>query len=699
MTSSPAEVCDEQSQPLAPRWRQRFPGPRHRRPAAWTNRAWAWTLGPVAAAVLCRSASRVHLAAAGTPVAALAVSALYAGAAVIAVAPGVALLSVFARRRALTPAIALGLLLAGSGGAAMAAFWAWFASPRFGRLFDVALGGASVLVIAVSGRRGDLRDAGLSVPMLLGLAIGLTFTGLAFIQGDGIAHGAVLLAAGKTYWYTADNGLPLILAQKVAAHAKLSGHLVGNWLASDRPPLQSGYALAQWPLWTKFGKQAGYQLLSTGLSTSWLPALWVVLRSRGFGQWRVLVVLLATTLTGFVLVSDVYVWPKMLAGTFALGALAIVLSLDPTDRQPLGWILAITLATLSMLAHGGTIFVLIALVPFALWRRTRIPLRALAASVVPAAACYVPWMLFQRFVDPPGNRLLKWQIAGVIVPDSRGFLKALVMQYRALSFHHLLTNKWTNVETLVANPFVWHHLNPEYPWRAGFLGLARLAELNDLLPAAGLLLLGAVALAFRSSRRALAPAAPLAAVCGIGIAVWVILLWGSAGISTINHQGAYALIVLFIALCALAVTCLPWPAAALLLAGNAAWFAVSWVPGLGFTPAAGNETPSAMQFSPAMLLVCLAGLTLAAAAIIRLRSASAPDPGSPGQRQAGGTRDPHAVRRLTGGSPGRRQPRQLARAGQQAARRAWRGNRAERPGRVTRPLRTSPRSTTPRRRW
>jgi hypothetical protein len=558
------------------------------------------------------------LAVVGAPTAALAVVVLYIGAAAIAVTPGVALLSVFARRRALSPAIALGLLLAGSGGAAMAAFWAWFASPGFGRWFDVALGGASVLVIGAFGRRGDLRDAGLSVPMLLGLAIGLAFTGLSFIQGDGIAYGAVLGVA-KTYWYTADNRLPLILAQKVAAHAKLSGYMTGQWLASDRPPLQSGYALAQWPLWSTAGQEAGYQLLSTGLSASWLPALWVVLRSRGFGQWRVLVAALATTLTGFVLVSDVYVWPKMLAGTYALGALAIVASLDGTDRRPLGWILAVTLAALSMLAHGGTIFALIALVPFALWRRTRIPLRALAASAVPAAACYVPWMLFQRFVDPPGDRLLKWQIAGVIVPDSRGFRQALVMQYQALSFHQLLSNKWTNVEALVTNPYVWHVLNPQYAWRTGFLGIARLAELNDLLPAAGLLLLGVVALAFRLSRRALAQAAPLAVMCGIALAGWVLLLWGGPVVSTVNHQGAYAVIVLFIALCALAVTYLPWPAATLLLVGNAAWFAVCWVPGLGFTPAAGNVTPAGMRFSPAMLLVCLAGLILAAAAIAWLR--------------------------------------------------------------------------------
>jgi hypothetical protein len=597
-------------------------------------------------------------------VAALAVSVLYIGAAVIAVTPGVALLSVFARRRALSPAIALGLLLAGSGGAAMAAFWAWYASPGFGRLFDAGLGGASVVVIAVFGRRGDLRDAGLSVPMLLGLAIGLTFTGLAFIQGDGIAHN-VLTAIEGTYWQTGDNRLPLKLAETVAEHGKLSGYLVGDWLASDRPPLQSGYALAQWPLWTKFGNPAGYQLLSTGLSASWLPALWVVLRSRGVGQWRVLVVVLATTLTGFVLVSDVYVWPKMLAGTFALGALAIVLSLDGADRRLLGWMLAVTLATLSMLAHGGTIFALIPLIPFALRRRARIPLRALAASVVPAAACYVPWMLFQRLVDPPGDRLLKWQIAGVIGIDSRGFLKTLVMQYQALSVHQLLANKWANVEALVASPFVWHTMAPESAWRAGFLGFARLAELNDLLPAAGLLLLGVAALAFKSSRRALAPAAPLAVVCGIGIAAWVILLWGSVdnGITAINHQGAYAVIVLFIALCALAVTYLPWPAATLLLLGNAAWFAVSWVPGLGFTPAATAETRSMMQFSPAMLLVCLAGLILAPAAIAWLRFDSGPGPARP----ASALLEEPAI-------PERSLP-------------------------LPAPLRTPPASTTPRRRW
>jgi hypothetical protein len=602
----------------------------------------AWTVAPVAAALLAWAASRGTLATAGAAPAALTVCALYAGSAVLAVTPGIALLSVVARRRALPPATALGLLLAGSGGAAMAAFWAWFASPGLGRAFDVALGALSVAVIAAFGRRGDLRAAGLDQPLLLGLATGLAFTGLTFVQGDGLAHN-VLGAVSDRYWRTADNAIPLKFALRVAAHRPLSGYLVGHWRSSDRPPLQAGYALMQWRLWGGAGRPEAYQLLSTGLSSSWLPALWLVLRSRGVSRQRTLLAVLATALTGFVLVSTVFVWPKLLAGTFALAALAIVASRDPVERRGLGWVVAVTLAALSMLAHGGTAFALLAIVPFALRRRSRISARALAAAVVPAVACYLPWVLYQRLVDPPGDRLLNWQLAGVVAVDPRGFLPTIAARYRALSLHQLLANKAVNLESLVANPVLWRTDTPEHAWRAGFLGYARLAQLNDLLPAAGLLLLGTAALLGRRHRRALAPLAPLGAFCGISLALWVVMLWGG-DVATINHQGAYAVIVLFIALCAVAVTYLPRPVAALVLAGSAAWFAVSWVPGLGFRAADPVETPLMRQFSPAMLLVCLGGVALAATAAVapRRAPAAARDPGPAAARDLGpaAARDP-----------------------------------------------------------
>ncbi len=114
----------------------------------------------------------------------------------------------------------------------MAGFWAWFASPHVGRGFDVALELASVAAIAVFGRRGDLRAVGLSVPLLLALAIGLAFTGLALIQGDGMEQHAVSIVSGR-YWRTRDNAIPLLLAARMAVHGRLSGLLVGSWLCMD----------------------------------------------------------------------------------------------------------------------------------------------------------------------------------------------------------------------------------------------------------------------------------------------------------------------------------------------------------------------------------------------------------------------------------------------------------------------------------
>ncbi|MGH3212230.1 MAG: hypothetical protein ACRDNO_31150 [Trebonia sp.] len=607
------------------------------------GRAFAWTAAPVIAALLVWQASRVSLVGASVPATALAAGAMYIGAAVIAATPGVALVSVIARRRELGSATVLGLLLTGSGAAAMAGFWAWFASPAFGRDFDIALGVVSVAAIAVFGRRGDLRAAGLSCPLLLGLAIGLAFTGLAFIQGNGFAQNAVSAVASR-YWRTQDNAIPLLFAARVAAHAPLSGDLIGSWLSSDRPPLQTGFALLQWPLWGSGGRQAAYQLLSTGLSAAWLPALWVVLRVRGVAQWRILVVVLATALTGFVFVSTIYVWPKMLAGTFALAALAIIVSREKADRRLASGVVAVALLTLSLLAHGGTAFAVIALIPFAYRLRRRITVRAVGACAAVAVVCYVPWTLYQHFVDPPGDRLLKWQLAGLMNIDPRGALQAIVQQYHQLSLHDLLVNKAVNVLSLAADPLLWRTQLAEPAWRSGFLGYARLAQLNDLLPATGLLLLGAAALLVPSARRALAPVAPLAAFTGITLVVWVVILWGGQAVPAINHQSAYGVTVLFIALFALAVTYLPWPAAAVILAGCAAWFAVSWIPGLGFGPAGTIKLPPgatqamvrqaglASQLNLGMLIVCLAGLALVVAAIAWMRFG----PSGPGRDMAGG---------------------------------------------------------------
>ena len=310
----------------------------------------------------------------------------------------------------LGPATGLGLLFAGAGGAAMAGLWAWFASPLAGRVFAVILLVASVAAIGLFGRRGELRRLDLSTPLLLALAVGLAFTGLAFLQGGiGSLHPAE--AIETRFWAKSDNLVPLDFARALAAHQPLSGYMEGQWLFSDRPPLGPGSRCCS--------GRSGAPTRSWGISCS-RPAC----RSPGCrrcgrccecaasGPGRVSAVVLMTAATGAVFFNSVYVWPKMLAGSLAVAALAILISRDDDDRWAGAGILAVALATLSMLAHGGTAFALLALAPFVYLERRRITARAVVVCAAAAAALYLPWTLFQHFVDPPaiGSSSGSWRV-------------------------------------------------------------------------------------------------------------------------------------------------------------------------------------------------------------------------------------------------------------------------------------------------
>jgi hypothetical protein len=564
-------------------------------------RSWCSVAAPPVSAAALGAAARVDLATVGWVWRAALVAVLFCASAVLAATPGLALLSVLARRRRLGPAGGLGVMFAGAGATAMGGFWCWFVAPDLGRAFSVAALLVSVGALAATSRRGDLRRLNLSVPLSAALLVGLVFTGIAFLRGGVGGDAAQVLAL--RYWLAPDSQIPLWFATQVAAHRSLHGAMFSGWLYSDRPPLQTGFVLLQWPLWGR--PPVPYQLLGTALQMSWLPALWVVLRGRGYGTGRVLAVVLSTAATGAVFFNSVYVWPKMLAGALALAAFALLVTRDRADREGGTGVVVAALATLSLLAHGGTAFALLALIPFAVVRyRHRWRTTAVCGAVVVAGALYLPWMAFQRFVDPPGNRLLKWQLAGDIPIDHRGFGQTLVEQYRALSLVRLFENKLDNVVTLVASPALWRVQTGDPGWH-GVVGTARVAQMNDLVMAAGPLLLGFAALAWPSARRALADALPLATFTALTVVVWVVLLFGGT-VTTVIHQGPYAAVVLFIALAALAATCLPRPAALAVLGANAVWFVLCWAPGWGLVAATGRPLTSPVD--PAMVLVAVLGL-------------------------------------------------------------------------------------------
>jgi hypothetical protein len=195
---------------------------------------------------------------------------------------------------------------------------------------------------------------------------------------------------------------------------------------------------------------------------------------------------------------------------------------------------------------------------------------------------YLPWFAYQRFVDPPGDRLLKWQLAGLIAPDRHSFLHDLVTQYLHHPLHSFVLNKLFNVARLFVVPMFW--TNADRTW-AGLLTAIRQTGTASLVFAVGPLLFSAFGLGVASVRRSLRPVRPLAVFVLVSIVFWVIVEFGgNDSVATTIHQGSYAVLVLVIALAALTATYLPRSAAVAVIGASLVWFGLQYLPGLGFQP-------------------------------------------------------------------------------------------------------------------
>lgn len=215
-------------------------------------------------------------------------------------------------------------------------------------------------------------------------------------------------AAGeRLFTLRTDNILPMLLADQIR-----SGHLfhpmIGDWLASDRPPLQAGLCLL-------FGVKNGmfYQVLSTWLEASSLLSIAVLLHrnSQAAFRWGIYFLL---GISAIYLQTTAFVWPKLLAASFTTLLYCLVVENVTPDLRPSAKAAAAgLLACLSLLAHGGAIFALPGVTVVALLRKQFPWAKNAAVAVTAFIVPIVPWLLFQKLVDPPGDRLLKWHIAGL----------------------------------------------------------------------------------------------------------------------------------------------------------------------------------------------------------------------------------------------------------------------------------------------
>ncbi|MET7400342.1 hypothetical protein ABZS66_43335 [Dactylosporangium sp. NPDC005572] len=462
-----------------------------------------------------------------------------------------------------------------------AAVWIYLANRTAGETYSyltAALAAAGVALLALRPRyRALLGSVDVAAPLILLYLVTLFLVTATF----GCTVRPVLSGLNEACHLTGltgDNVLPQIFADNVLnRHPRTP---VWDWQASARPPLQSGAVLMQTPV-TGPGRfhLLGYQTLAVLLQALCLPAVWALLRILRLSGYRLVAVLTMFLFTGFFVYNSVFVWPKLLAAALTLTAFALLFYGRPARSM---WALAGVAAGAGLVAHAGVAFTLLPMGLLLLRRRPSWQHAGLAAAG--ALALQAPWTAYQRIVDPPGDQLLKWHFAGVwqpaFGPDRRSLGELVADSYGKLSLGEILHNKWTNVLTLFGDRLHGPHLAGPGP-----LGILRAEEMFFVLFGLGVCNLALVLLLVPALRRRLsrvldvASLKPMAAVAGLTLVIWPLLLFGPGepGTSPTIFQGSYAMMaLLFVALGAV-LTVLPRLAVAALVAVNVTWTTALWV--------------------------------------------------------------------------------------------------------------------------
>jgi hypothetical protein len=335
-------------------------------------------------------------------------------------------------------------------------------------------------------------------------------------------------------WYVAD----------ALRFATIPAPMLGDWLISDRPPLQTGLYL----LLNLRNQLIAYQIVSAWLQATFLFGVWAIAVAAMLPAAVRRVMLLACCLLPTALINTFYVWPKLLSAGYLLFVFALLFCrgrASSRDHAAFGTLIG-GMAALALLGHGSAMFALIGFAVAVLVLRAWPPPRALICAALALVALYLPWLLYQQFIEPPGNRLLKWHFAGVQAIDDRPFLTALRDAYGALSWPEFWQIRCRNLAKL----FVRWPDDLLEPLIGPFTGkwTPTAVRSNDFFSLLASLHLFSIALIVAIALLVL-PRCPqrgialrmLVAILGT-IAAFVLLMFEPG--QTINHHGTYAVQIL-----------------------------------------------------------------------------------------------------------------------------------------------------------
>ncbi|MBI5767540.1 MAG: hypothetical protein HZA93_07075 [Verrucomicrobia bacterium] len=397
------------------------------------------------------------------------------------------------------PLVAAGLVAA----CAYLAFWIYFAHAPTGRAFSVALLALGAIGALRRRKSNNVPTVDATAAPRLLVALGLFYVTLLHFAPS--SREFYELAANRfREGLPGDNNLPHYVADFLYRGEPLK-HPGEDWLSSDRPPLQTGWLMLTRPVNDVLQLD---ERTFGGTTAIWLQSIWVfaaygLFRSLGLARARACAWIALLAVTGFFAQNTVFTWPKLSAAAFAAGTFALWLwprgarpernlsefvapasagtkapilppqggATNPEQARPTTaeYLLGGLLAVLAWLSHGGVAFSFLLLAPWIAWRlvaalyerRGSPEWRGFILAAVVFALFAAPWLAYQKFYDPPGNRLLKWHLAGVTAKDPRGTWQTIRESYGALTWKDYVANKSYNLRRQFEGSWDWwYHQQP-----------------------------------------------------------------------------------------------------------------------------------------------------------------------------------------------------------------------------------------------
>ena len=484
------------------------------------------------------------------------------------------------------------------GLAAYVVFWGYFASPTAGKATSIGLMCAALGFGIMRNSPINGKDREWVFVTVLAVIIGAFY--LAVLELFPAERDFYQLASNRfLVGLPGDNRLPFDFANDLY-HGIRPKELGAGWLSSDRPPLQEGWQLIAWPITQALGFSSNN---SSATSAVWFQLLWVLslyglLRSSGLGPVRAVSWTAVASLNGFFLLNTLFTWPKLCAGAYACGAYGMwLMAPQPTTtaRKTVGGVFA----ALALLCHGGVAFSLIPLVFWAGWRLCRGEVRPWAAVALVILLALAPWIAYQRYFAPPGDRLLKWHLAGQHEVGTEPLLQTISNSYRRLSWGQIAAAKEANLAFQFGGDW-----SRSIGASSGGVSDRRADEFYHVGRAIGIWSLSFFLLAVTglraSGRRRLATVPCLWGLLfwiAASMTLWCLLLYDGAMV----HQGSYALMIAIFAFCALGMDAAGRYWLGLIAAVQSYGFFTTWWQGNALIT--GRESVSAVALA---LLACAA---------------------------------------------------------------------------------------------